>query len=150
MGAVSAGRAVSIPAVAQRIWPLLGEPEHHPSWLTLHRGFDSEPPARLRRNDCYCQQLSLLGRSGSIAWMVTELADNMLLELTGTAAMRVRITLRAAIEPGADASTVTLRMHYDSPFIPRGIAETLCKATEAALGESLDRLRQLVCAGERT
>ncbi|MFB8275962.1 SRPBCC family protein [Nocardia colli] len=147
MGTVSACRSVSIPADGRNIWPLLGEPGHHPSWLTLHRGFDGKPPARLGRGDRYRQQLALVGRQGSVAWMVTDIAENILVELTGAAPMRIRITLRVSIEPAADdSSAVTLGMRYEGALLRGAVAETLCRATETELANSLARLRQLISA----
>ncbi|QNE78559.1 SRPBCC family protein [Streptomyces finlayi] len=143
MAEVSAEARIGAPA--EKVWAQLTDFSAYGEWNSTHTGFPKGGPESLELEATYEENMKLMGFPAEVTWTVSELEAGRLLTTTGKGPMGVNLTMRYALTPDGDATTVRIDGEFTGAAVSL-MAGKLKDSATSALHESLRKLGGLVTA----
>lgn len=132
-----------LPVSIDKAWATVGDLSTQSEWNTVHVGFPDGLPSPLVANARFKQTITNQGLPNDIAWTVTALEPERLLELTGKAPMNVTTRMRYELTTTADGTRLTIENEFNGAMI-KLISGMLKKGAKAELDASLVKLNALL------
>lgn len=141
MAEVSAEARIEAPA--EKVWAQLTDFSAYSEWNATHTSFPKGGPDSLELAATYEENMKLMGFPAEVTWTVSELEAGRLLTTTGKGPMGVNLTMRYALTPEGDATTVRIDGEFTGAAVSL-MAGKLKDSATSALHESLRKLGGLV------
>lgn len=132
-----------IEASAEKVWAQLTDFTSWGQWNATHTGFPEGGPATLEAGAVYQENMKLMGFPAEVAWTIEACEPGRVFATRGKGPMGVNLTMRYALTPEGEATTVRVDGEFTGPAVSL-IAGKLRDSATAALNESLRRLGGLV------
>lgn len=143
MAEVSAEARIEAPA--EKVWAQLTDFSAYGEWNATHTSFPKGGPDSLELAATYEENMKLMGFPAEVTWTISELEAGRLLTTTGKGPMGVNLTMRYALTPVGDATTVRIDGEFTGAAVSL-MAGKLKDSATSALHESLRKLGGLVAA----
>lgn len=132
-----------IEASAEKVWAQLTDFTSWGRWNATHTGFPEGGPATLEAGAVYQENMKLMGFPAEVAWTVEACEPGRVFATRGKGPMGVNLTMRYALTPEGEATTVRVDGEFTGPAVSL-MAGKLRDSATAALNESLRKLGGLV------
>ncbi|MEU0811345.1 SRPBCC family protein [Streptomyces sp. NPDC005970] len=132
-----------IEASAEKVWAQLTDFTSWGGWNATHTGFPEGGPATLEAGAAYQENMKLMGFPAEVAWTVEACEPGRVFATRGKGPMGVNLTMRYALTPEGEATTVRVDGEFTGPAVSL-MAGKLRDSATAALNESLRKLGGLV------
>ncbi|MGP3638072.1 type II toxin-antitoxin system Rv0910 family toxin [Streptomyces sp. 24-1644] len=141
MAEVSAETRIEAPA--EKVWAQLTDFSAYGEWNATHTSFPKGGPDSLELGATYEENMKLMGFPAEVTWTVAELEAGRLLTTTGKGPMGVNLTMRYALTPDGDVTTLRIDGEFTGAAVSL-MAGKLKDSATSALQESLRKLGGLV------
>ena len=140
-------RDIELEVPPEDVYEAVMDPRHLEDWVTIHEGFQEEPPERLDQGATLVQQLKVAGRGFTVRWTVTEADHPSVVRWEGKGPMgtKARVEYRFT-EDGGGRTHFTYINDYALPGGPAGkvAGMAVSRAAGREVDRSLQRLRNLL------
>ena len=140
-------REVELEVAPEKAYEAVMDPGHLADWVTIHDGFNEEPPERLDRGARLVQRLKVAGRCFTVRWTVTdaERPERVRWEGKGPAGTNAHVEYRFQ-KDGAGRTRFCYINDYALPGGPAGklAGRVVSRAAGREVDRSLERLRHML------
>lgn len=130
--------SIDVPLSPERAWEHASDLSRFKDWLTIHRVWRSQLPARLEKGSVIESIVEVKGMPNRIRWTIVHYKPPEAMTLNGAGVGGVKVKLLAKVKPKDDGSVVSFDVHLGGPALFGPIGIVVAGALKSDIRASLD------------
>lgn len=130
--------SIDVPLSPDRAWEHASNLSRFKDWLTIHRVWRSQLPARLEKGSVIESIVEVKGMPNRIRWTIVHYKPPEAMTLNGAGVGGVKVKLLAKVKPKDDGSVVSFDVHLGGPALFGPIGIVVAGALKSDIRASLD------------
>lgn len=139
-------KTVTTSAAPADVWRVATDLAGYGEWLSLHRGWDTTPPATFGQGDTFPATSSFMNTENKVEWTVDQYEEDAALSMSALAPGGDRIAFTVLVEAQGSGSSVTLAYDAESAMLKGPVVMLVKKMAGPEVEQALKKLEALAVA----